>query len=207
MQSLSVQFDVAIQATRAATQAAIVAAAKAANAEIMAREPRPSIVVRHVDGREGAPEEAVKPDGVIVYDYSRIDQIVAFAMKTLFDRSPVKTGNYRDNHTLMHNGEIVDAGRFAGFTIRGDTLAGWKPGDDVMIVNFVDYARVIEVGAMKMRVPGTDHVYQQAQQIVAAAHPEASVTFTYRNIEGGRVSASRGHKGGNRYPALVIRER
>lgn len=195
--SVSVQIDAAIAATTAAVQAAIALAARQADAEIMRTDPRPSLVVRHVDGREGAPEETVKPGGVIVYDYSRLDYVVAFALKTLFDLSPFKSGLYRDSHTLMHKGEIVS----------GNKLIDWKPGDDVSIVNFTDYARVIEVGGMKMRVPGTDHVYMHAQQVIAYEHGDkATVSFTYRNIEGGRIVGRRAKRGLNRYPALTIGE-
>lgn len=194
--SLSVQIDVAIKATQAATQAAIAAAAVAANAKIMGTDPRPSLMVRHVDGAEGAPETAVRPDGVIVYDYSRLDTIAAAALDVLRALSPVRSGEYRDNHSLLLNGNPVDK------------LAGWKPGDEVTIINLVPYARIIEVGAMKMRVPGTDHVYQQAQQIMEArSGDEAKFTFTFRNMDGGRVSAKRARNGVNRWPALIITER
>jgi hypothetical protein len=195
--SVSVQIDAAVKAATAATQAAIAAAARDANAQVLVMDPRPSLVVRHVDGREGAPEEAVKIDGIIVYDYSRLDRIAAFALQTLFDHSPFKSGLYRDSHTLLLNGEPVS----------GNKLVAWRPSDEAAIVNFTDYARVIEVGGMKMRVPGTDHVYQVSQQIVAAEHPEALVKFTYRNIEGGRIVGRRAKHGVTRYPALIIRER
>ena len=74
---------------------------------------------RNVDGREGASEESVRPDGVITYIYPRLDAVVQFAMEVLFDLSPVLSGEYRNSHTLfvdgagniarIHTGEISRA--------------------------------------------------------------------------------------------------
>src|SRR5690349_14974747 len=78
--------------------------AKLANAGIMALEPVPTGFVRTVDGVEGAPEEAVRPDGLIVYKYQRIDTVVEFALDTLRALSPKLTGAYQEAHTVFING-------------------------------------------------------------------------------------------------------
>lgn len=163
------------QDTAAMTKELIVATAKREHAAIMSSEPRPSSFVRIVDGSVGAPEERVKPDGVIVYQYQRIAEIVQFAMEILYDLSPVLSGDYRKAHQLMLNGQPVS------------NLADWRPGMDVSITNTLPYSRKIEVGKMKMRVSGTSKVYQQARRRIMARFGNiVSVEFTYRAVIGGR---------------------
>lgn len=197
LQSISQQFRVARLSTAEATHRAIVALAKREHGRVMTTDPRPGGFTRYVDGRKGAREEAVKPTGVIVYEYQRLDLVVQLAMETLFEKSPVLSGEYRNRHTIFLNGQPVT------------NLAGWKPGDEVAISNYLPYARKIEMGKMKMRVPGTDHVYAQAAQIVKARYGNvASVRFTYRGISGGAVIGGRpGNTSEARFPALVIKER
>jgi hypothetical protein len=200
-QPIALQFDIATSAALAAVRAQLIATAKDANARVIATEPHPSQVLRYVDGVKDAPEEAVRQNGIIVYDYPRIDLVAAFARKTLRELSPVGVppkdkhpGLYRDSHELFLNDSPVD------------DLKTWKSGDKVIIANFVDYARKIEVGAMKMRVPGTDHVYAQAEMIVQREYGELwKVKFTFVNFVNGalvktRVSAE------TRFPALIFTE-
>lgn len=224
-------FRVAAQKTLDATRALLVETAKKKHAEVMARDPRPASFTRYVDGREGAPEESVRPAGVIVYRYPRLEQVAQFAMETLFDLSPVLSGDYRSAHLLFLNGEPVA------------NLKGWRPGDEISISNPLPYARKIEVGSMTMRVPGTDLVYQQARRKVMSRWGNvAKVDFTFRAIMGGdqvnqAAAASSGqpwwlggaaarpasganetriakvfgrtahNRSSNRYPCLIIRER
>lgn len=167
-------FRIAAQKTVEATHKLLVETAKRKHAEIMNRDPRPASFTRYVDGREGAAEETVRTGGVIVYRYPRLELVAQFAMETLFDLSPVLSGAYRTSHMLFLNGAPVS------------NLKGWKPGDEISITNPLPYARKIEVGAMRMRVPGTDLVYQQARRKVMSRWGNvASVEFTYRAIIGG----------------------
>jgi phosphoglycerate dehydrogenase-like enzyme len=73
MTAISVQFEAARNAALAAVHADLVATAKRRHAEVMAADPRPLNFLRHVDGVANAPEEAVRSDGIIVYDYNRLD--------------------------------------------------------------------------------------------------------------------------------------
>lgn len=209
LQSVSAQFRVARLSTAEATQRAIVALAKREHAKVLNADPRPGGFTRYVDGRKGAREEAVKPNGVIVYEYERLDLVVQFAMETLFDKSPVLLGDYRRAHTIFLNGSPVP------------NLAAWKSGDEVAISNYLPYSRKIEMGKMKMRVPGTDHVYRQAEQIVKGRFGNvARIKFTYRAVvsgahvpyaPAGTANAAASRRGGveqrSRYPTLVITER
>lgn len=174
IQSTANVFTIAAQKTLAATQRLVVEVAKREHAKVMDTDPRPSSFTRIVDGRKDAPEEAVKPNGVVVYTYPRLEEVIRFAMQTLFDLSPVLSGEYRNAHTLFINGQEVS------------NLASYTPGADIAITNYVPYSRKIEVGKMQMRVPGSDRVYQQAKRIVMARFGNiAKIQFTFRGIVGG----------------------
>ena len=225
-------FRVAAKGTTEDVRKVLVATAKREHTRIMQTEPRPQRFTRSVDGIVGAREEQVKTGGVIRYRYHRLEQVVQFAFETLFDLSPVLSGEYRNAHTLFVNGAAAS------------NLADWDGADEIVITNPLAYARKIEVGTMKMRVPGSDHVYEQAVQIVRRRFGnQANIAFTFRGIvEGFAVNQAKaastgkswwlGHDGqarsasgllesaigkkfgktahnksGNRFPALVITER
>lgn len=191
------QFAIAAQATKEATQRVLVDTAKREHARIMNTDPRPTKFTRTVDGRKGASEETVKPDGIIVYDYPRMNELIMVAMQTLFDLSPVLSGDYRNAHTIYVGGDPVS------------NLADWDGSSEVVILNHVAYARKIELGKMRMRVPGTDHVYEQAEYILQQRYGNvARITFTYRGIAGGYITKGKpANQSDNRWPALVINAR
>ncbi|MBE1208111.1 hypothetical protein [Aminobacter carboxidus] len=192
--SIGQQFRIATQATLEETRKQIIKVAKREHARVMQTDPLPTSFQRFVDGRLGAAEESVEADGIIHYVYPRLDIVAQFAMETLFDRSPVLSGEYRIAHQLFLNGAAVA------------NLKGWHPGDEVSISNPLPYSRKIEVGAMTMRVPGTSRVYQEAAKIVQGRFGNmASVVFTFRAVVGGAVRGSKARD--LRYPVLVITER
>jgi len=177
------EFRIGTERGLEAARLVAVEVAKREHGRVMTTEPRPRSFQRYVDGREGVPEEALQLGGVIVYDYPRIDLVVEYAVAVLIERSPFgrpEGGHYRDEHRVFLNGsEVANA-------------TAWRPGDTVEIINQMPYARRIEVGAMKMLVPGTDHVYAQAQQIVRRTWGAiAQIDFRWRG----------------RQPALVITEK
>jgi ribosomal protein L21E len=180
------EFAVAVQRTIKATHDIVIKVAKREHAKVMATAPRPTTFTRFVDGRKGAAEESVKKNGVILYQYPRLDIVAQFALETLRRLSPVGPpvrGHYRDSHTLFLNGASVSS------------IKNYKTGDQVIISNPMPYARKIEVGAMKMKVPG--HVYQRATGIVRGKYGQlARIEFTYRGM--GRNT---------RHPAMIISER
>lgn len=191
-------FVVAAQATREETQQQLVALAKREHAKVMQDDPRPGRFVRTVDGVRGAREEHVRPDGTIIYVYPRLDEVVQAALDALFDLSPVLSGAYRINHRLFVDG------------VEARNLAGWDGQGDIIISNSMPYSRKIELGKMTMRVPGSDHVYEQAEfSLRQRFGNQARIVFTYRGLMGGSVLSSKqgGNKSEYRYPALEISER
>lgn len=188
LNAVSRQIAVAANDTMEEFHLYVAAVAKREHRAIMATDPRPNSFKRYVDGVEGAVEEAVRANGVIVYDYERMSEIVQYAMEVLFDLSPVDSGRYRTSH------EIYIDGLGAG------DLKNWAPGMEVAITNRQPYARKIEVGHMTMTVPGTDMVYQRARRKLLARFGNlVDVQFTYRAIVEGKqvnqqLAASSGQK-------------
>lgn len=158
--------------------------ARAANAAVMAIEPKPLGYLRTVDGVAGAPEEAVRPHGLIVYQYQRLDLVIEFALDALRTLSPRLSGSYSEAHTVFINGQPAQA----PYVISAD--------DNVIIANTQPYARKIEVGHMKMSVPGTDHVYAQAEQIVGERFDDlVQVKFTFVALPNGDALAGQFRRG------------
>lgn len=191
------QFSVAVQSTREATQQLLAQTAKRRHAQVMNTDPRPTKFTRTVDGKKGAVEETVKPDGIIVYDYPRMHEIVMVAMNTLFDLSPVLSGEYRNAHTIYVGGNPVT------------NLQEWDGESEIVIANHVPYSRKIELGKMQMRVPGTDHVYEQAEYILQQRYGNvARIFFTFQGLAGGYITKGKpANQSDNRWPALIIRSR
>lgn len=202
-QSPASQFDAVLAEVGRLTQQGIVAEAKRLHGEVMNTDPRPLNFVRHVDGVI-APEEAVKPGGVIVYDYNRLDIVAKRALEILREISPVGSGRdphpglYKSSHRLFIDGHAVD------------TLDGWHEGQEISITNTVVYAQVIELGGKggkKFKIDGGGKVYQRAQQILKRDPDVANaafIEFTFRAVFGvgqvdqstqGKTAIKRGAKG------------
>ena len=185
-QAGSTTFRVAAQRTLEQTRKVLVNVAKREHGKVMRDPPIPARFRRFVDGRQGASEETVKGNGVILYQYPRLEEVARYALAVLMELSPIgppEHGHYRDRHTVY---------------VGGNPVASLKDfaGSEIVISNPVPYARKIEVGGMRMRVPGTGMVYQRAVKKVRARYGNiASILFTYRST-GGK----------ERSPALVIRE-
>ena len=214
---VSEQIRIAIQGTRQEIHAAFVSTARREHARVMDTPPKPQTFTRRVDGVLGASEEAVRHNGAIVYTYPRLDIVVQSAFLALIDKSPFLSGEYIRGHTLFVDGLAVLSGK-AGAAPHASAawFKNWRPGQEIVIANFVPYARKIELGRMTMRVPGTDHVYEQAQQIVQRRHGNlASIRYTWHGVIGAghnagltRDRAKNKHRGDdNRWPALVIKEK
>lgn len=169
------QFDAVIANVTALTREAIVTAAKREHHKIMDEDPRPLSFVRHVDGVENAPEERVKPGGVIVYDYDRLDYVVSVALDYLRQYSPVREGDYVRSHTLFLNGQPVD------------DVKAWKRGDKIAIANTMPYARKIERGGKQYRTH--PHVYEKTERVLDRRFGNLSrVYFGYMEVTIGDVA-------------------
>ena len=195
--SIVQQFRVAARATVEETRQALIATAKRENQRVVQTDPRPSMVIRSVDGVVGGNEEQVRADGTIIYRYPRLGEVVRAAMDILFDLSPVLSGEYRRGHTLFVDGAQVS------------NLKDWGGTGSILITNVLPYSRKIELGVMTMRVPGTDRVYEQATSMLNKRFGNvARILFTWQGvIGGGAVRGTAGNRSENRYPALRIEAR
>lgn len=166
--------EAAKKATLAEFRREFIKMAEAAHQRVMRTPPQPTTFTRIVDGRVGAPVESVSDFGLIVWKYPRLVEVARFALQVLRELSPVKSGLYRESHTLFIDG------------MPARDASDWEPGQELSITNTVPYSRKIELGAMTMRVPGSDRVYARARRLIDAEYGSAvAVEFTYRGFVGG----------------------
>lgn len=162
-----------------------------------------------VDGREGAPLESVNPDnGVIVFRFELVTDLLAWIDKTLQAHSPVRSGRYQRSHVLIADGTAVDP-------------EGPIPdASEYVFVNTQPYARKIERG-MSRQAP--DGVYEAVAALASKRFGNvARIRFGFRSPLFGDIDAwasrtgmkssqpSRNRPGAqrrawlNRQPAIVV---
>lgn len=119
-----------------------------------------------VDGRQGAPLESVKPDGVIVAEFELLTDVLSWIGEQLVLHSPVSSGRYQDSHVLMADGVAIEPGLKI------------PPAEEYVFVNVQPYARKIERG-MSSQAP--DGVYQAVATLAARRFNNvAKISFNYR---------------------------
>ena len=111
-----------------------------------------------VDGRRGAMEETVRPDGQIIYRFAVLGQAAAFALSYCIARSPRKDGDYVRAWFVAVNGR-----RWPG------DLNDLPSGSEVMITNPMPYARTIDVGHTRVHAP--PFIVEGARQAAQKAFP------------------------------------
>lgn len=107
---------------------------------------------RYVNGVPGADESTVKAPGPILYRFQWWADLIPFALKTLIERSPERTGRYKSSWFVMVNG------------VRTADYENIPGGASVTIVNDQPYSRKIDTGFMVMRVP--PHVVEDSVKVV-----------------------------------------
>lgn len=129
-----------------------------------------------VDGREGAPEETVAPagDGRIVYRFSSLGAVTAFALQVLIERSPPrsaapinpqtgKTAHYRDGFYVGVNGKFIPAAVFEPAAV--------PPGAEIVIGNTQPYSRKVDVqliGTRKLSFSVPPGLFDDAAKAIAS---------------------------------------
>src|SRR4029077_11865701 len=78
--------------------------AKAQLAEVIASGEGSPVYDRYVNGVLGAPESAVVPPGPILYDFIWWQEIIAYALQHLVERSPERSGRYKRSWFVMVDG-------------------------------------------------------------------------------------------------------
>jgi hypothetical protein len=160
-----------------------------------------------VDGREGAPLESVRADGVIVREYDLVLGVLAFIMAELRAISPVRSGRYQKSHTLFADGVEVPPN------------APIPEAKDYVFLSDVEYARKIEGQAG--RKPQSPMAPKGVYEITAAKADRqysnvAKIWFVWRSpilAYGGAPSRHRkkaktwtgGKEWQTRVPAILVR--
>lgn len=156
---------------------------------------------RFVDGIEGIPEDAVSPEGTILYRFQYLPEVVVFAIEFLKLRSPIKSGNFRSGFMVSIDNIPQEADKF-----NPETSAD---SDRVLIYNKLPYSRKIDVqliGGRKLSFSQPAGLFDDAvtavtrqfrglvvcKRLYTIRHPDEQYTRKKRRIE---------------YPTLEIRLR
>lgn len=117
--------------------------------------------------------DSVVLPGPIVYRYNYLKEICNVALKELRAASPVRSGLYRDSHTLYINGVSVT-----------NAPPNLKASDEIYIANPTAYARRLEVGKTEsgrpfvIQVP--PNIYERVRQkLIARFGRVANFSMTY----------------------------
>jgi len=160
----------------------------------------------NVDGRQGAPESSVRPDGFILYKFNVMGLAAKAALQLCKERSPVRSGRYRDSWVVVVEGKPWP----------GD-VADVPDGKDVMIVNPQPYARKIDTGAMKMSVP--PGIVEAVRQSIQRKFPTVNAARAFVTVPSGllenapyilrRNGRAKDRAAGKAitYPALILTRR
>lgn len=149
-----------------------------------------------VDGRPEAPLEAVKPGGVIVFEFELVTDLLAWIADQLEKHSPRRTGAFAASHTLFADGVEVDPRK--------------PPSADEYVFLSSDSAgkaRALEQGHSRQAPNGVYEVVATLAQ--RRFGNQASVHFSYRAAPGFSARGLTGRARGQvekdaRTPAIVV---
>ena len=127
-----------------------------------------------VDGREGAAEESVRPDGEIAYEFNILEDLFAWIGEQLVTHSPRKTGRFADSFLFFAD----------GVEIPWDQPA--PPAERYTFINVQPYARKIERGESPQ---APDGVFQSVATLASRRFCNvARVSFSYEALLGGETA-------------------
>jgi hypothetical protein len=136
-----------------------------------------------VDGSQGKSEDQVSPDGVIVYQFKLVNDIIEWVRVALEESSPIGSkrdphpGLYQRSHELYADGSLVD----------GDEV---PPASEYVFLNITPYARKIEQGESPQFPDG---VYEGVAAVAASKFGNiAKIEFTYRGLISGVIFGKSG---------------
>lgn len=148
--------------------------------EFMAKQSAKPMVTLEVDHRPARSETEVKPFGLIVYRFSRMQEVVSYAMKELVRLSPVggkgdeHPGLYRRSWVMLVNGE------------KTTSLKNIQIGATVTIVNPLPYARKIHTGAKGFEVHAG--IVEKVRQLIFLKYRRMfDVEIEFISLSGGYI--------------------
>jgi hypothetical protein len=192
--------------TAEARSAKLARFARAALADVQQRGEGSKQVTRFVDGREGVPEETVRPNGVILYRFGRLAPAIAFALSYLRARSPGT--NYTAGFfvgvsaTADIDGRPIPAAMFNPATMGGDART-------VTIGNSEPYNRRVDVqmdGTRALRFSVPPNLYADCAAQVQRRFPGLVARRVYTLDMPGQYRLKTGPRAGKpvHSPAIVI---
>lgn len=97
----------------------------------------------------------VKPLGKIEY-FARLSPVEAIVgiYDIILERSPVRTGSYRDANWVFVNGRRIATNPFELKAYLNTNRGGLKPGDTIRFVNVAPYARKLELSGVRRGTRG-----------------------------------------------------
>jgi hypothetical protein len=149
-----------------------------------------------VDGRAGASEDAVRPDGEIVYVFDLLPDMFDWILDMLRQFAPVRSGRFRASFELYADGVLVD--------VEGEI----PPAKEYVFVSSAVYAREIEGDAS--RSPESQQAPNGVFEAVAALAQQrfgnqANIRFSYRApFDGQLLTGKPGDRAETRTPAIVV---
>lgn len=180
--------------------------ARAGLARFIAGQSSKPGVTLFVDGHPASSEESVKPFGVIIYRFTRMRQVVQFALEEAVRQSPVLSGEYKKAWFTM----------IAGAEVALSAIP--QNATSVILTNDMPYSRKIMVrGARLQGVP--PGIVERVRQLVLRRYGAiVTANIEYITLQGGHVLKRNGvrvHPNGRRsvrqtkgraltYPALII---
>lgn len=148
---------------------------------------------RYVNGNLGAAEETVVPPGPILYVFHWWREVVEFALQSLVERSPDKSGRYKQSWFVMTPG-----GRLKDF----DNI---PINSEVILCNDQPYSRKIDVGHMRMSVP--PGVVEDARKMVLSKFGNlVTARRTMIPLPGGYVLKGRFRRGYRQFARTKLRK-
>ncbi|OAG72934.1 hypothetical protein A0J51_01546 [Gluconobacter japonicus] len=161
----------------------------------------------NVDGRQGAPESSVRPDGFILYKFNVMGLAAKAALQLCKERSPVRSGIFRDSWIVVVDGQLWK-----------EDISTVPDRSKIVIINPQPYARKIDTGAMKrMSVP--PGIVEAVRQAVQRQFPTVTAARAFMSISSGvsnrapyilrRNGRAKDRTAGKAitYPALILTRR
>jgi len=88
-----------------------------------------------VDGRKTDHLESVRPDGVIVFEFELVEDVLNYIGEMLIKHSPVLTGRFRESFVMFADEKLINFGEPIPANVQ-----------EITFVNLQPYARKIEFG-------------------------------------------------------------
>jgi hypothetical protein len=121
-----------------------------------------------VDGRMGASEDSVKPDGRILYEFDLLNGVFAWIGEQLVKHAPFKSGRFMRSFLFFADDQVVAPG------------AALPEAHEYVFISTVPYARKLERGYSDQ---APDGVFEVVAKLAKNRYKgEATIRFSYRRV-------------------------